>query len=608
MQQKSRRKDADRQRNDSAPSPKRAKVSGRVQSNMEPFDLGGPRKVIYPEDVKVTKKKKKKKKRAREEVEERTTKRDFIGSKPKKKKTATLTHRLFVDEKHVKQSMLDAYTDVIPDALPESDEFGEPIEDRNMYVEGYQYHKKHRLYSFARGDIERMEKVFKNFNIIDDTAAPKMRYPIKFIGVLVDGDYLPLRPEQKKSVREVMEHGYGILQAPPRFGKTTVMTRLVTKYGLRTIVFVHQLDLAEQFEAEFRRCTDVKDWERKSGRKIIGIARKWEEVASLDIAIVTWQKFHAGKGGKAAIARFRDRFGLTLVDEGHRFSSKFSAKVVGAFNTRHRIGVTATPERKDKRDVVFKQIVGPVVAKGKTKQVPMRVHPVYTGVNVQFSRWTTLVKKLAETQARNKICLNKVEAEVKAGHSVLIVTTLRKHIMDLQERLKKRGIKAESFYGGVKGRNDILRRAKSKHTSVIIGMRSMLTGVNVPCWDRMHILMPTSNGPNHYQEFSRVRTPYEGKPFCVVHHYIDNIGAARGCYRVCHSNYTNPEYAPVAFIDDNGNVIKTPSLKDVNQRSEAASPPGGSRRKGVGTDSGAEKKLNGAWGWSQGGFKRKHGH
>ena len=87
----------------------------------------------------------------------------------------------------------------------------------------------------------------------------------------------------------------------------------------------------------------------------------------------------------------------------------------------------------------------------------------------------------------------------------------------------------------------------------------------------VHILAPTANKPNHYQEFSRVRTIHPGKKFATVHHFIDNCGAARGCYRTVHSNYISPLYQPIYFVDRHGNVLKkNPSLKLINELSAQA--------------------------------------
>ena len=523
-----------------------------------------------------------------------------------RKHTAVLKHRLFVPAYLVTEEMKEAFTDQIPDYLDPYDQYGEEVLDRTLYLPGWKYHKKLEQISFTRGDVNKINEVFKDFDIVDKTSDVMLKYDIKWKGVLVDGEYKPLYAEQKSAISEMLKHHHGILQAPPRFGKTTVMTRLITKYKRRTIFFSHQIDLIQQFEKEFRRCTNINEIEKQVGKKLIGQATKWEDLEKFEIALVTWQRFHMGKGGKAAQKRFANSFGMTLVDEGHRFSSQFSSKVVGRFNTRFRIAVTATPDRKDQRDVVFKQIVGPVTVIGQTKQVPLRVRILPTGFAPKFTRWTTFVKRLAESQTRNKMCLDLVEKEVKSGKSVLIVTVLRAHISDLVQRLKKRGISAEGFYGGVKDRENLLRRAKSGTTKVVVGMRSMLTGVNVPVWSCIHILQPTANAPSHYQEFSRVRTIHPGKAYATVTHYLDRCGAARGCYKTCHGNYVHPDYQPISFVDKNGNVLaKRPSLNQIYEWSNTAGQKyteededriiskGKSGRKPTGFSNGAA-----LWGWS----------
>jgi superfamily II DNA or RNA helicase len=595
---------------------RKAEVEKWLKANRrqgEVFDMGPERRVINPAKEREREAKEKERRLKKIAASER---RDAKEAKTGKR-TAVLDYRLFVPAKFVTDSMKDEYTFVIPDAKPAIDEYGEPVEDTNEYVLGYKYHKKEKLYSFARGDRAKMDRVFRSFKIEDNTAAPPLRYPIRFKGVRVGDEYLPLRPDQIRVIKAIRKVNYGILVAPPRFGKTTVMSRLVTKYGVRTILFVHQIDLARQFVKEFKRCTDVSDIERRTGRTLIGIARTWEDVANFDICVITWQKFHAGKGGKQAIARFRDRFGLTLVDEGHTFSSKFSSKVVGSFNSRYRIGVTATPDRKDKRDVIVKQIIGDVVVRGKTKQVPMRVRPVYTGLRYAAggsgtqagSAWPHQLNFIAKSETRNKFIVNNVEADVKAGHSVLVTTERRQHIDNLVERLKKKGIKVLPFHGGLKkDREDTLAKATVGKVDVIVGMRSMLTGVNVPRWSSMHITMPTANKPNAYQVFSRVRTPFEGKSVCYVNHYIDAFSLSTGCYKHCHSNYLNKEYAPVSFVDDNCNVIKTPSFESIRERALGAEPvkkigdlPRSQVRKDEANNTPSiPRTVNSVWGWDGG--------
>lgn len=48
-------------------------------------------------------------------------------------------------------------------------------------------------------------------------------------------------------------------------------------------------------------------------------------------------------------------------------------------------------------------------------------------------------------------------------------------------------------------------------------------GIDVPLWDCFYNILPTSNPHNYYQELSRVRTHYEGKPEPIIKDFVDDV-------------------------------------------------------------------------------------
>lgn len=481
---------------------------------------------------------------------------------------AYLEHRLFVPRGYVTSAMKEQFVDVIENYYDETDENGELRESRDLVVKSYKVGEEY--VSFERGDLEKIDRIFgKLFKIVDNRARPKLQHPIKFIGIKKtpkegEGRW-PLRPEQDKALRKLVDDFmYGILECPPRFGKTITATALICEKGLKTLILVNQEDLARQFEARFRSATNIGKVERKIGRQLIGYATKWSEFKKYDIVIATWQKFHVNR---KKLLKFRDSFGLVLVDEVHRFASECSPSIVDNFNSKYRIGMTATPERKDRRDVIIKNIVGPVTVRGKTKQVPLFVRTVNTKFCPQFDRWNTYMSKIVKSKTRNNLALKLIEADVKAGRHVLVVTTRVKHMEDLKKALIDRGIKADIFRGGMKNkkqRQQVIADATSGKIQVTIANRQLLTGIDVPLWDSAHILIPSANPPNYYQEFSRVRTPRPGKLFALIYDYLDSHSASNGCYRKRHSLYLNKDYAPIQFVDENLNPLaKQPSLQKI---------------------------------------------
>lgn len=487
-----------------------------------------------------------------------------------------LRERLYIPRAALTPEIKANYSVVLRDYLPEvNEQTGEMNECRDVTIKGWKTHNE-QWASVARGDLDQIWSDFADrFEIVDQRSVKPLSFDLQWKGVLLDdGKRAPLRPSQTKFVNEQLAKGYGLGEAPPRFGKTISMTAEICEAKLKTLVIAHQIELCEQFESEFRRCTNVNEMEAQEGRRLVGICRSLKDFQTTDVCITTWQRFHASLPANDAtpelaaqqmarrktilndIKILRNEFGMQLTDEAHRASAPCFSSVVSQFNPWYRFGVTATPDRKDQLDAVIKLVSGPVVTVGDEAKVLLRVRPVFTGFNPKFKQWYAYESAIQKDGRRNKMALDLIEKDVKAGHSVIVVCNRREHILNLVEALMKRDIIAEGFHAKNKDRKGVLVRAKSGHTKVVVAMRSMLLGINVPCWSAMHVLVPSANPPNYYQEISRVRTPFDGKHFAVVRDYIDACGAANGCYRHRHRVYTDPAKAPILFEDQMGNPVK----------------------------------------------------
>lgn len=500
-----------------------------------------------------------------------------------------LRERLYVPAHLMTPEVKKCFSVVLHNYLPEFDEeTGEPRVNRDLLVRGFR-RVNQNWYSISRGNLDTVWSVFSSVSeIVDQRAVVPLSFPLRWVGIrLKDGTIAQLRPSQEKFVGDLLGVGYGIGEAPPRFGKTICMTAVICRTQMRTLIIVHQIELAKQFIKEFRRCTNVDAAEHHFRRPLVGFGREWKDFETFDVCVTTWHKFHAvlpktefAEGDaptleqvrtlerlqamqkrrfdttQKAIAHLRNRFGTVLVDEVHRAASPCFSNVVGQFNPWYRMGVTATPDRKDRLDAVIKLITGPTVTVGDEEKVLLRVRPVYTGFAPKFKSFTTYENMIARDPRRTKLALDLIAKDVRDGHSVIAVCTRREHILELTEKMMRMGVTAEGFHGKVKDRDGVLARADSGHTKVVFAMRSMLLGINIPRWSAMHILVPSANPPNFYQEISRVRTPREGKAYAVIRDYLDACGASNGCYRYRHSVYVDLRKAPILFEDEFGQLLK----------------------------------------------------
>lgn len=483
------------------------------------------------------------------------------------KPIAHLDYRLFVPKTSVTNEMLDAFEDVIPDFFSEIDENGDRRENRDLRLLHYKHHEEGWV-SFSRGDLGKIREYIAPYvSIQDHRANVPLPAELRWEGILADnGSIVQLRDNQVETIERTLGYGYGQLQAPPRYGKTICMTNIITRVQQKTLVFAHQIELLQQFEEKLRSCTNIEELERKFGRRLAGICTEPEHFDQYWICLATWQGFLPGNANSKLLTKLKDAFGCILVDEAHRSASECFSKVIAKFNPRFRFGFTATPERKDGLEAVVTNILGPVVAAGDVAQIPMRIRPIYTGFKPVFERWYAYERQIRDSAPRNKLVLKNVIEDVNAGHSVLVVCTRTQHIEYFVDILnRKYGIQAEGWYSTVKDRNSVLGRAKSGATKVIVAMRSMLLGLNVPRWSSIHIVVPSNNPHNFYQEFARVRTPNEGKQYCVIRDYVDNHKAAVSCFKTRFQVYTNPMHAPAYFEDMLGNLVKAPTMRTVEE-------------------------------------------
>lgn len=389
---------------------------------------------------------------------------------------------------------------------------------------------------FARGNIPLIQKHFGHIEIEDRRVIIPLEHKFEFKG--------ELREHQKKVVDKLNtifkdNHGYGIISAPPRFGKTVVMAYLTCKLGLKTLFLSHQVDLSKQALQTFYTMTNILDVEYNVGAPLIGLVEKWDDLEKYQVAFLPYQKFVTGKNAFENLQNYKNSFGLVFIDESHRANAKEYSRVVSTFNARYRMGVTATPKIKSKMHVISNFVLGPVVARGKAPQVPCVARIVKTNVRIPFvctnSKFffNQMYNFLANHMARNTYIAHYIKAYADVGHSCIAVAERNSMLNSITKILKEMGVAAEAFHGksakNKKDRENILSRARCGQTTVLVASRKMVLGLDIPRLTAFFNLLPSANPPNYYQELSRIRTPYEGKTMAYIVDFEDSHPVVHAC-------------------------------------------------------------------------------
>lgn len=263
----------------------------------------------------------------------------------------------------------------------------------------------------------------------------------------------------------------GILQATPGYGKTVVALRVIAQMNVPVLVLVNKDFLMTQWVARIRRFLpdarigivkqETNDWK---GRDIV--------VASMSTLAV-----------REFTPEFRDYFGMIVSDETHRISAKTWSALVQRFRAKWRLGLTATPRRKDEMQDVFFWHIGPVIAKAKIETALPKLRRVRTSFRLPYKEVLKLVqgdkpkqlmtpallRHIVGDRARNELVVDEIFAAVtsKNQRKVIVLSSRKEdhlHIMRglFEQKCRENGVNVTTgfYYGGLT--QDELRLAESR--------------------------------------------------------------------------------------------------------------------------------------------------
>lgn len=414
------------------------------------------------------------------------------------------------------------------------------VDDNDVNLQFFEHDIEKGISVFARGDLKLLQQHFGNLQIEDKRSSVPLSIPLEFTG--------SLRPHQESVVKKVLKsEGAGMISAPPRFGKTVMMCYIASKLKLKTLFLAHQIDLSKQALKTFWKFTNILDLEEAANKQLIGLVEDWKDLDRYEIAFMPYQKFIMRESSWGKLKEYRDKFGLVFVDEVHRSNAPKYSKVVSSFNSRWRLGVSATVKMKSGMDIVSQYIVGPVIARGVVDQVPCTAYVVKTGVVVPFRMisikkfFVDMFDFLSKHKERNDFIIEYIAAYAKAGHYCIAVTERTSMIDYIVKGLVSKGIKAKAFHSrslqGKGVREKILQEARQGEIQVLIAIRRMTLGLDIPRLTTFFNLMPSANKPNYYQDFSRVRTPFENKTRGYIIDFLDHHAICTGCMQSHRSLY-----------------------------------------------------------------------
>lgn len=320
------------------------------------------------------------------------------------------------------------------------------------------------------------------------------------------------------------------LQAPPfccmltlpcGFGKTVVALSIAVKMGLRTLVVVHKEFLLSQWRDRIRQFLPDATVGLLQGTRVLDPGAD----IMLGMLQTLCNRLSDPECETAASVR---SCGLVVIDEAHHMAARWFSELFFALPTRHILGLTATPKRKDGCTPMLHMFMGDFsfvreerlpTEQMHLRQVPYRskgrVTRELTGPETQ-----RLKTALTQDSARNSLIIDLCRECVEAGRQVLCLSDRLAHLQELLSAFQAAMPHAvASLYVG--GQKRAAREIAERDAQMLFGTFAMAQeGLDVPRLDTLILGSPASDVT---QAVGRILRPCAAKMTPLVLDIQDDI-------------------------------------------------------------------------------------
>jgi superfamily II DNA or RNA helicase len=322
-------------------------------------------------------------------------------------------------------------------------------------------------------------------------------------------NFKPRNDEQARVIAEAVKllrmNTNFMVQAPTGFGKGASAMDIIAKVGLKTIVVVTKEDIRDQWIAEAKKTLGL---ELGNGVGLI----QGDVCNVVGQGIVIAMVHSLAKEARYPESVFRD-FGLMIFDECHRVGADYFSQSCYRIPARKRMGISATPDRKDGREEVLEAHLGRVMVKSEaapmTPRIMVRKSPWECPLTKVKDKKTGgsrvgtiphgptncghIINMLMKHHERNRMMARLIAAAYRQGRTVMAQSDRKEHLEIIAPMIAAEGVPPVNinyYVGGMKEED----RAKSKKGRIILCTYQMTAeATDIPGADTLVMMTPKSD-------------------------------------------------------------------------------------------------------------------
>lgn len=344
-------------------------------------------------------------------------------------------------------------------------------------------------------------------------------------GKSINGNNLELKIHQKQALdslenMRINHETIALLYHATGTGKTVTAVSDAKKYGKRTIFIAHTHELVEQAYSAFKNL-----WSE------VSVGKYADKVKEPNAFVVC--------GSIQSVAlnldKFRENdFAYIIIDEAHHASADTYQKVLAYFKPEFTLGLTATPERADDKNIldIFKNTAHKLdiqTAVEIGELVPVRCIRIHTNIDLTKVRFNSVQYNIRDLESkifvpeRNTLIVDTFMEYVSTKRTVIFCASV-KHAELIAEMIRERGVKAFAVSGSMKAseRQEYLAKFQKGDIKALCACDLLNEGWDCPETEVLFMARPTMSKVLYTQQLGRGMRLAENKEGLMVFDFVDN--------------------------------------------------------------------------------------
>jgi len=406
---------------------------------------------------------------------------------------------------------------------------------RNPYA-GVRYFFTPKTQVFPTGMIHYVRDVLDKFEveweIVDYRPEVKLGQPLQLHDVT-------LRDYQQEAVDLAIKKERGILRAGTGAGKSSMLSAIIARLNVKTLILIHKQDIFYQLISTFERILKVPigkigDGECQFENITVAMIQTVAHVFDPKVKVLAKDnKILAEKTD--AIKQFLGDIECVLIDEAHHVAADTFWDVMQNIpKARYRIGVTATAFREDNMDLMLEGALAKkfidisssdLIDKKFLVPPDIFLFPVAHDRRKKEDTYGQVYnEEIVNNMERNSLICNLALKAKHAGKAVLIAVTQIEHGEMLEHMLQTVDPTAIFVNGQSKSevRKQILKELGSGVTRIVIATNIYSEGVDMPALAVLINAAGGASGIHSLQLLGRVLRSAPGKTKAWVVDLQDN--------------------------------------------------------------------------------------